>query len=1800
MLSLPDYRIQGRLHHGSSFVLYRAYSAREARTVVLKTPSSPYPLPTELAALEHEYAVGRQLEAEDIIRPFALVPHGKSCVLVMEDFPGRSLQELLAEKGPLEVPFFLEIAPPLVRVLDALHRHKLIHKDICPANILYDPESRRVKLCDLGMASVLSREKQDFHNPSLIEGTLAYISPEQTGRMNRLIDHRADFYSLGATFYHLLTGEVPFKAVDSLELIHCHIARAPPLPHLKRPELPEALSAIILKLLAKNAESRYQSAEGLLADLEECARQLREKGRIAPFPVGQRDDMGRTFRVSEKLYGREQALASLLAAFDRAARGQGELLLVDGYAGVGKSAVVREVQKPIAARRGYFIRGKCDQVGTQVPLSAFTQALTDLVRQILTESEERLAGWQTRIHEVVADNGRLLVDLVPESEPLFEQLPTPVSLPPMETRDRFESLLIGLLRVFSQAEHPLVIFLDDLQWVDPASLRLLVRLARSASTWNLLLIGACRDNELSAAHPLSLALQELEKDGTRLERLTLSPLAPEHVSSLMADTLGCSPQEAQPLAELIFDKTGGNPFFLTQLLSVLHDEKLLRFEPQTRRWTWDLERFQTLGVSDNVVDLMVSKIRRYADNTQELIRLASLLGSTFDLGTLSLISGIPPREAAQALGEAVKDGLLLPLDNRHLYFQWSTQDHDNAPPPAEVRYRFAHDRIQEAAYSRVPEETRDSMSLRIGRLLLEELSPEQRSERIFELANHLNLGRKLMTSAEELTSLSQVNLEACRRAKAATAFQAAVSYARSGIHLLPENAWDSHYALMFALHRELTECEFLCGNRERAQELFKLISTRAKSLEHLGDVYQLAIRIALANGKIADGLRLGQECLRLLGLDLPTDPAQAAATIAERTEHIHRLLSNRPLLELVDLPRMTDPEKSMCLALLFETWTCALMFWDLSTMVLTSLWIIALSLEHGHTEYSACGYVAYGSVLSVSGDYRQAHEFGQLAMALNQKFKHPLVIPGVNNTFANFTNHFTHHVKTNIPIYAESYQYALQSGNHWWGTWAGSWTVTAKIIKGDPLPEVYATGELYADYIRELGYVPTCEKLKLEQQFALCLQEKTDGLLTFSSQGAYQEEEARESLRLSGFEWGLHWFDVLKSFLLYLYGEYAQALEVNTRADAKRDSIPSSMTYSDHFFYRVLILAATQETAREPERKARLEEMEAHRARMRVWAEHCPENHQHKYLLMSAELARVTGRQAEALELYEQAISTAQENGYLHHEALANELAGKLLVEQKRLKAARGYLFEASYLYSRWGASAKVKHLTLRFPAMLATLRQETPQSISQSSRLGPERLDLASVMKAAQALSGEIVLPRLLESIVRISMENAGAQRGVLLLERDGRLFVEAAASVEGNEVRVQQAVPLEESQDVPHSIIQYVQRTNRAVTLDDAENASYFHDDRYIASRRVKSVLCLPAVGQGKRRGILYLENSLTPNAFTADRAQVLQLLATQAAISLENAVLYDTLEQRVDARTRELHDKNTKLVNTLQELRETQNRMIMQSRLASLGSLTAGIAHELRNPLNFTHNFGKLSIEMLSELEPFLARLPRNDAPEAQELVGDLQSNLSKVVEHSDRAVRIISSMLEHARSGPGERTELDLNALLREYTDLTYHGLRARDLSFNVTFRMELDDSIGTILMSHQELGRVMLNLLDNARSAIATKLKSSGGQGFQPEITIRSRNLGSQVEIRVHDNGTGVPSAIRDRILEPFFTTKPPGEGTGLGLSLSREIIEQGNSGTLRFETTEGEYTEFIITLPRQVKDAQKKPGAGKIFNSKPD
>ena len=1529
MLTLPHYRVQETIHQGTRSVLYRAYGEREGRSVLLKALATRAPSSAEMAALEREHEIARELALPGVVRHLALVPFqdGESTCLVLEDFGGRTLADVLTD-GPLDLVPFLAAAEALARAVGELHDSHVIHRDIHPASILYDARSGQIRIADLGKASFLAREQHEPRDPGALADALPYVAPEQTGRMNRAVDSRSDLYSLGAVFYQMVTGVVPFEAPDPMGLVQCHLAQAPVPPDRRRGSIPAAVSTIVLRLMAKEAADRYQSARGLAADLADCARRLRAGERLDPFTLGEHDTRP-TFQVPEDPFPSPEHVATLTAALGRAAEGPCELVVIAGPSGAGKSMLAHEIVRPLAARRGYFACGECDPGSVDAPLSALTRAFGFLLRQIVSESAERREQWKTKLLSALDGSGQILTDLVPEALQLLGAQPPVIDLPPAEAQDRIERALRGSLLVFAAPEHPLVLFLDGLQWIDPASSRQWSWLAADPASAHLLLLGAYRRDKGSPEHPVVRAVEHLAERSVTVTRIDLEA-----------------------------------PGF---------------------------------GGGADLAGRMAAMIRTYPEATQDLLTLASSLGNGFDLSTLAILAARSPRETAAGLWAAIKDGLVLPLDDQYQDYQWSEEDHDDAPAPEQVRYRFVHDRIREAAYARIDADRRDEVSLGIGRLLLEEIPPERRWARIFELVNALSLGGP-GTSREEMHELAGLCLIAARRAKASAAPDAAAKYLAKGIDLLPEGAWKSHYDRMFDLHRERMECDYLCGDLARAKETFRIASKEARTTDHLGAIHQGMIRIARAGGEIAEGMRIGREGLLLLGVQLPVDSAQVGAEIARKAREIIGLIAGRDVLSLIDAPPLQDREIAVCLTLLHETWACAVRAADFSQVVLIASEMIVLSLKHGPSEVSACGYAAYGAALSIQGNHSKAHSFGVLARLLSKKFESPAVIPAVNNTFATFINHFTAHARESLPIYEESYRCAVQTGDRWWGARAVSWIRTTQLLTGRPLPDVHATGIRYHDYVRDSGYPPLYRALQIEQRLVLELQGMGEGP---PGRAGWSEEDASlAALDEQTFGWGTYWHCVLRGFVLFLFEEHAPALRWIREADARKDVAPSAPTYPDCFFYGALILAANHPSTPADEQDALLAAMRVQEETIRGWATRCPENFRHRYLLVSAEVARIAGNDAAAADRYDEAIEAARQSGYLHHEAIANELCGNHYLARRRPKAAKGYLMEARALYTQWGATAKVSLLDARHGELLA----------------GP----------AAPGLPSE---------------------------------------------------------------------------------------------------------------------------------------------------------------DRTREIAAKDEELAAALIELKDTQERMLDQSRLAFLGSLTAGIAHDLRNPLTFVTNFAELSIELADEISGALARVGDRLDPETvshlDEVRGDLTSNLVKIAQHGGRAARMIRSMLEQYREGTGEREDTDLNVLLRAYVELAFQGRRLRDPAFDTVVDLELDPSIGTVSMVPQEISRVFLNLIDNACYAANARRRAPGGQDHVPRVLVKTRDLGRRMEVRIRDNGLGVSDTIRERIFDPFFTTKPVGEGTGLGLSMSHEIIVKRNGGTLRLESEEGQFTELIVTLPKR-------------------
>jgi diguanylate cyclase (GGDEF)-like protein len=1544
MSMFSGYNSEEIIYESKTTLIVRATREKDQEQVVLKMLNSEYPAPDLLARFGLEYTIGRNLNIDGVVKMLTYEQFRNKPLIIMKDIGGSSLAQLLPlMDNRLPVRDFLILVLRITHILDLIHRQKIIHKDINPTNIIWNPKTNRVNIIDFGISTELSRETQTILNPEILEGTLAYMSPEQTGRMNRAMDYRTDLYSLGVVFYQLLTGVLPFDTKDPMELVHCHIARNPIPPHEFDPGIPPVLSAITMKLMSKMAEDRYQNAIGIRADLQRCLDDLMEKNTISDFVIGE-EDLSDHFRIPQKLYGREKETSTLLNGFSRVSKGGLEMMLIVGYSGVGKSSLVQEIYKSIAKKRGLFISGKFDQFQHEIPYYSIIQAFKALVQYVLTENDSSIQIWKEAILKALKDDGQLLVDVIPELKLIIGLQKPVLQLAGNEAQKRFSRVFIRFLGVFCTKEHPLVLFLDDLHWADPASLQLIQSIMTQQKGHHLFLIGAYRDNEVDSTHPLMLAHDAIAKKksaSTHISNVTLQPLSYIDVCLILHETFDQEDESIIPLADLVYKKTGGNPFFLIQLLISLYEDGLINFSYIKGRWIWDLDQIGSITITENVADLLVDRINKLPETTQNLLLMASCLGTTFELATLVDISGKTPSIITSGLHEAIAEELIVPHDQANYYYS-STNGTTVEEQSKMFQYRFLHDRVQEAAYSKLTDEKRAVTHLKAGRLLLQKTSENSNSEQIFNTVNHLNFSAHLLTEQNEREHAGHLNLLAGMRAKNSTAYTAALEYFTKGIVLLTKNGWDDKYATMFQLHKERIECEFLCGNTEKSKELFDYAVGRVKNKQDSGLLYELMIRICHINYEYDLGIELGKKGLKLFDIEIPSNPAEYEKATAEIQAIINRdATGTKEILRLVDAPSMLDEDALICCGILHELWVCLFMSGH-AQVLLPALILIRLSLRYGQSSITAVGCVFYALILSMQQEYDKAYAFGRLAMQLKDKYFDPLLAPKVHNTFCNFVNHYKHHIATNIPIYEQSFQYCVQSGEIWWGAWAASFIRTARLIKGDHLEQVYATGEKYREYICEAEFAPLV--LVMEGQMATIanLMDKT-GSRTSLDSNIFNEKENLATMAAMPFGLGLFWHYVYKSFVLYLNGEFKLALEASMLANDNKIHIPGLMMYPDHFFFNSLIIVSNWETFSDEERKKKSQLFTENLEQMDVWQSHCPANYSHRFQLMSAEFARVQGRDTEAMLFYDGAIELAGKYGYQHHEAVAHELAGRFYLERNHYYAAKGYLMEARYLYLKWGAARKVRYFDQTYP-QLAFYSEElkTQETIATTSR--SQALDFTSVMKASQAISVEIVLENLLRKLMTILIENAGAQKGFLMLEEGRGLVIRAKGNIASDQNIVLDEIGLgtiEPGDVLPVSIVNYVARTKKSVVLIDAENEGKFTQDEYIVKNSPRSILCSPLINQGKLGGLLYLENNLTPGAFTPDRIEVLTLLSTQAAIAIENATLYTTLEQKVENRTAELMNTNLVLQAEVTERKRAEKALKQANKelhhLASLDGLT-----------------------------------------------------------------------------------------------------------------------------------------------------------------------------------------------------------------------------------------------------------------------
>ncbi|MDP8962975.1 MAG: trifunctional serine/threonine-protein kinase/ATP-binding protein/sensor histidine kinase [Cyanobacteriota bacterium] len=1839
MISLSGYQILSQIYESANSVVYRAIREQDNQFVVLKVLKEDYPTPQELTRYKQEYEITRNLNLDGIVKAYNLEPYQRSLVIILEDFGASSLKQWIDDcigaGYALPLPQFLKIAIQISDVLGKIHAANVIHKDINPSNIVYNPGTGQVKIIDFGISTQLTRENPTLKNPNVLEGTLAYMSPEQTGRMNRSLDYRTDFYSLGVTFYELLTGKLPFETTDALELVHCHIAKVPMSPHQVNPEIPKAVSDIVMKLMAKTAEERYQSAFGIKADVESCLTQLESDGEISEFPLAC-FDISDKFQIPQKLYGREAEVATLLAAFERVATGSGltspptpllrregsqtpsfppregslgglgrvELILIAGYCGIGKSALVAEVHKPITEKRGYFISGKFDQFQRNIPYSTVVSAFKQLVRQLLTECEVQLNQWREKLVTAFGPNGQVIIDVIPEVELIVGKQPAVPDLGSTESQNRFNLVFQNFIRAICSKEHPLVIFLDDLQWADSATLKLIELMMTDTDTQYLFLIGAYRDNEVNPTHPLMMTLEGLRNVGATVNFITLAPLALEPISQLIADTLHSDIASVKPLASLIVRKTGGNPFFVNEFLKALYAENLLTFNfpqslltsPTARSsggvqeeslnpppclggvrggfWQWNLAQIEAKGITDNVVELMIGKVKKLPESTQQVLRSCACVGASFDLNTLSIISEKSRTEISLELTPAVQSGLILPTSefNEKLLIQ---------------NYKFLHDRVQQAAYALIDEEQKQVVHLQIGRLLLQNITPSPLSEEIFEIVDHLNLGVELVTSQQERDEIAKLNLFAGQKAKAATAYAAAIKYFYVGREILSANSWQNSYDLTLAIHEEAVQAAYLNGDFIAMEQLALVVLNHAKTVLEKVKVYDVKIQAAGAQGNFKEAITIGLVVLKLLGVILPEEPSQL--DIQRGFQETASLYAGQEIEELINLPEMTEPVPQAAIYILSSISAAAYIAApELMLLIVSSM--VNLSLKYGHGTWSAFSYAAYGLILcGVVQDIELGYKFGKLSLSLTKRLNTKRGKARAFEVLGAHVMHWKEHFRETLPIVSEGYQSGVETGEFEFAGYCAFFVCDHSYFIGHELTALEQKMATYGNAISQIRRENPFNWVAMFRQAVLNLlgrSKNTNRLIG----DVFNEEQWLPLAIQANDRLGIHLLYLNKLILCYLFSQEHQAVQNAVIAEQYLDGVTAMVVVPLFHFYDSLAHLGVFVDASNSEKQALLNRVNTNQEKMQKWAHHAPMNHLHKFYLVEAEKARVLGQVLEAEEFYERAIAGASENEYIQEEALAYELAAKFYLERGRLKIAQTYMKEAHYAYTRWEALAKVEALEAKYPQLLPkssatktiTSTSTTVTNFTSGSQ-SASALDLATVMKASQVISGEIVLDKLLANLMKILIENAGAQCGYLILpsqaelgKGDGNWVIQASGAVDSDNFTVLQSIPIESVEahgctHLPVSIINYVIRTHETVVKEDAVRQGKFTNDPYIKQHQTKSILCIPLLDRTKLSGILYLENNLTTNAFIKDRVELLKLLSAQVAISIENAQLYTNLQRFNENLEQLVQQRTTELSQTLADLQSTQTKLVESEKMASLGGLVAGVAHEINTPVGIGITAASLLADKTTEFFDTY-KSGQMKRSQLEKFLDTAMQSSSMVLSNLNRAADLIQSFKQVAVD---QCTEEQRTFNLKQYLSEVLISLKPKLRTTQHQVEIKGDEAIA-------------LNTYPGALAQIITNLvMNSLTHAYRPEdagyLVFDFKQKGEQIIFEYADDGKGIPKENLSKIFDPFFTTKRGQGGSGLGLHIVYNLVTQKLNGTIECESQVGVGTKFVIKLPSQVR-----------------
>lgn len=1749
-MHIDGFKIIEKLYKGKNAKLYRGIRLEDNQPVILKVTTEAFPSLYTLNAFRSEYKVATKLgHHPQIIRYFGLQRYKNRLILVEEDIGGIDLQQLIPVNG-FDLSFFLEMAIALTEGLAHIHQMDIIHRDIKPQNIILNKEKNIIKYVDFGLATDIVQELEYDINYSQTENSLKYISPEQTGRMNRVVDYRTDFYSLGITFYQMLTGNLPFTSNEPLELVHCHIAKLPSAPHLLDAKIPVTVSAIIMKLLSKNAEDRYQSCEGLLYDLKKFLSDYQTNKTLSNFKIGLHD-YSYKFILPHKLYGREQEVDILLKAFEKASHGPSELLAVAGYSGIGKSSLINELYKPITAKKGYFLSGKYDQLDNTA-YSGISLAFQGLIRQILSNPNYQLEQWKTRIQLALGNNGQLVVDVIPELELLIGKQPSLQKLSGTENQNRFHLAFQNFISVFCQAEHPIVLCLDDIQWADMASLNLLNYILKDNQLKHLLVVVAYRDNEVDNSHPAISLINDLVRIGHPTKTIKLSTLSAAKVNEWIADSLHKTFSETISLAELVHQKTEGNPFFVKVFLQSLYRDKVIHFAFETG-WRWNLEEIKQQQATDNVVSFMVHRIEQLDVKTKDILKLASCIGNRFDLKFISRLLEKEPLEIITYLESALKYGLIS----------------SNG-----TKYRFSHDRIQEAVYEILSKDEQDSYHFLIGQALKnEDLLANQ--DLLFECVNHLNKAKSLLKQKDHI-HLANLNLDAAKKAKSAIAYAAARTYLVEGLNCIPqEKKWSLYFNITFLLYKELAEIEYLLGDFDKLKKIIDIVLPYAKSSLDIADIYNLLISQKTLNGNYTEAIEIGRIALTALQDNLPDTNLQLA--FDKEYKQINEILKDKKIAELINSPSMNDERQQAIMRVLMGLGAAAFLSNQALLNVICAK-MVNISLNYGHVAEACYGYVFYGVVICGLGHYQQGYEFGKLGCDLTEKLNDSLQRCHAIDVFVNAIQHWGESLKNVLPLCDEGFRIGLEVGDLQYAGYITYYKSLQVFYQGDP------TLDIVDEYLNQLLQFANKTHNQLTHDIVIAVKLVTSNLagrnsnsLNFDIEGISESgfikkaKDNKSSLALAH-------YPILKAEALYLHNHYKEALETLEEAESYLEYLPGFFALTERNWYHSLTLTGLYDIASGEEKDKYLIQLEMNQKQMLIWADTYPANYYYRYLLVQAEIARIKSNDLDAIELYDQAIEAAEKDGFIQHQALANELAAKFWLAKNKKHYAKDFLKKSFVAYSQWGAKHKIEQLRNKYAFLIPNSTNESPQfnkvkiQSTPDSNLSAHTLpsfDLTSLMKLSQVISSEVNLDRLLIKIMDLLIKTTGARQGAFLFKREEVLLIQAEFLLTLENSNLNQ-IPFSQWQNGSHAIVEYVLRTKNVVLLENACEDKVFAQDNYIRKTQAKSILCMPIIQQGTLKSILYLENNLAPSVFTHSHKDLLTILASQMAISIENAQYF--IEQLNSAK--KLAEQMTR-VQSVEEYKDKLQQSV------------TNICHELRSPLQgIIGNLGLMKNALGNLYDKFSSKWDE----EVHEIFSEIAQYLQGISASASHQMDISNKVLTLSKLEAG-KVELEDKIFQPQKTLQDILSIVKGNLNDKQNILVQFTDLDVNVKADEAKLKQVIINLINNA-----IKFTPHGDiiVTFDIDKTEKENYL---LQFSIKDSGIGMTEEEQQRLFQRFSQANSAISnkfgGSGLGLSICKNLVEL-MGGSISVDSQKNIGTTFTFSI------VAKKPSLQEIAKNEDD